>query len=280
MGVGKILCFSVLGVGAVALAPFTGGGSILGAATLGASLTGAGTIAMAVGAGMTGAVAGVTLSKKEDEEFMGGGSILGTATLRASLTGAETIAIAVGAGITRAVGMTRAPLSKKEEVINEEMAMQRIKAEKYEKALKEVISEFHGDKEYFDYIIASTAIGMSVANVDGEISEDELVEIDEFVGGIASLNYPKYVKKAISMLRDNPPTFNEAICYLEKVNSSYYDSIRDLIEIVMAVDGVIHEKEKAFLAAYNDAIKMIEYTPRTNDTNSEFLLEARERFIV
>ena len=47
---GKVLAGVAIGVGAVAAAPFTGGGSLLGAATLGASLSGAGTIAAASGA--------------------------------------------------------------------------------------------------------------------------------------------------------------------------------------------------------------------------------------
>lgn len=47
---GKVLAGVAVGVGAVAAAPFTGGGSLLGGASLIASLSGAGTIAAAVGA--------------------------------------------------------------------------------------------------------------------------------------------------------------------------------------------------------------------------------------
>lgn len=68
MGWGKMLGLAVLGVGAVAAAPFTGGGSILGAATAAASLAGAGTAAAAVGAGAAGAVAGKMLSDAEESE--------------------------------------------------------------------------------------------------------------------------------------------------------------------------------------------------------------------
>lgn len=70
MGVGKILGYAVggavLGVGAVAAAPFTGGGSILGAITLATSLTGAGAIAAGTAAVVGGAAAYV--AKKEDDE--------------------------------------------------------------------------------------------------------------------------------------------------------------------------------------------------------------------
>ncbi len=50
---GKILAGAAVGVGAVAAAPFTGGGSLLGAATLASSLAGAGTVAAAAGVGVS-----------------------------------------------------------------------------------------------------------------------------------------------------------------------------------------------------------------------------------
>ncbi len=65
MGLFKILGGVVLGVGAVAAAPFTGGGSIFGAATLIGSLTGAGAIATA--AGVAGGVAGAVISDKDED---------------------------------------------------------------------------------------------------------------------------------------------------------------------------------------------------------------------
>ncbi len=66
MGFWKILGGVAIGVGAVAAAPFTGGGSILGAATLAGSLAGAGTIAAAVGAGVVGAAVGAAMNDDDD----------------------------------------------------------------------------------------------------------------------------------------------------------------------------------------------------------------------
>lgn len=69
MGYLKIIGGAAIGVGAVAAAPFTGGGSLFGAASLAASLAGAGTIATAAGAGITGAVVGKALSKREKDKL-------------------------------------------------------------------------------------------------------------------------------------------------------------------------------------------------------------------
>ena len=69
MGYIMILSGAAIGVGAIAAAPFTGGGSILGAATLASSLAGAGTIAAASGAGVAGAVTGKYISDKEAKKI-------------------------------------------------------------------------------------------------------------------------------------------------------------------------------------------------------------------
>ena len=68
MGFWTVLGGVTLGVGAVAAAPFTGGGSILGAASLAGSLAGAGTIAAATGAGVAGAAAAAAISDSDKEE--------------------------------------------------------------------------------------------------------------------------------------------------------------------------------------------------------------------
>lgn len=67
MGLFKVLVGVGLGVGAVAAAPFTGGGSIFGAASLAGSLAGAGMAATAAGAA-GGAVGAIASAVESDEE--------------------------------------------------------------------------------------------------------------------------------------------------------------------------------------------------------------------
>jgi hypothetical protein len=67
----KVLGGAAIGVGAIAAAPFTGGGSLVGGATLLGSLAGAGTIAAAVGAGVAGAVVAANLDGDEQARKAG-----------------------------------------------------------------------------------------------------------------------------------------------------------------------------------------------------------------
>lgn len=229
MGLGKVLAYTVggavLGVGAIAAAPFTGGGSILGAATLATSLAGAG----AVAAG-TAAVAGGTgayLARKEDEE---------------------------------------------EEAKDKKIAELNQKAGKLEKALEEAIKRFKGDKEYFNYIIGATALGIAMANADGEIVAKERQGIEEFIGGIANSNYPEYIKLHIKRLYIEKPNFSTAMSYLEKINPSNYESLRDLLEVVAVADGIKHPTEEAFLRAFDSSITKVKYIPEIEDNQKQFLL--------
>jgi len=237
MAIGKILGFAAIGVGAVALAPFTGGGSVAGAISLAASLEGA--ALAAGGAAALGGAIGAASAIKEEEE--------------------------------------NAERRKFDKEKNEKLAEQAKRIEKFEKELKEILNRFQGDKEYFNYIIAMTAMGISMANADGEIRPTEIQELEEFIGGIASSNYPQHIKEEIDKLYHNPPNFSTALKYLEQVNPSNFDSIREMLELVMEADGYIHPQEKAFLEAFNREIQNIKYLPEKNDIKNSFLLEIREK---
>lgn len=68
MKIGKILLGAAVGVGAIAAAPFTGGGSILAGVSAAASLAGTGTVVAAVGAAGAGAVIGAAVSDIQDDD--------------------------------------------------------------------------------------------------------------------------------------------------------------------------------------------------------------------
>ena len=236
MGLGKILAYTVggvaLGVGAVAAAPFTGGGSLFGAATLAGSLMGAGTIATAAGTAAAVGGAGAYVARKENEE---------------------------------------------DEKLNQELAEQKLRADKLEEGIKKALSTFQGDREYFNYIIGLTAIGLAMANADGEITPEERRELEEFIGGIANSNYPPYVKQAINDLYENVPNLMTAMKYISKINPKNHETIRDLIKLVMMADNIRHEREVAFIQAFEVQILQVEYTPEVLDTENIFISEIKSK---
>jgi len=197
----KILGGAVIGVGAAAAAPFTGGGSLLGGASLIASLTGVGAVAAAVGAGAVGAGAGAYISKSEEDE-------------------------------------------KKSK--DEELATLRVKAEKFETELNNILGTFNDQQQYFNLVIAMTAIGMACANADGEIAEEERKYINEFVSGVSESGLPQETKDKINSLYINPPRLKQAFDLVLKVNAESFSVFDQIIDITIDADGHEHHKEIEF----------------------------------
>jgi Skp family chaperone for outer membrane proteins len=197
----KILGGAVIGVGAIAAAPFTGGGSLLGGATLLGSLAGGGAVAAAVGAGAVGAGAGAYMSKVEEDE------------------------------------------QKKKDDKLSKLAEE---AEKIETSLNELMSAFNNQQQYFNLIIAMTAIGMACANADGEIAEEERTHINEFISGVSAAKLPQEVKDRINALYEEPPRLKQAFDLVLAVNAKSFSVFDQIIDITIDADGHVHEKEIEF----------------------------------
>ena len=206
----KILGGAAIGVGAIAAAPFTGGGSIFGAASLAASLAGAGTIAAAAGAGALGAVGGTALSIKEE--------------------------------------------NKVQKKIYEQQAKHEFEKKKFVEKMEIVLKD---TTKFYEYIIAMHAIGMATAYADGNVSEDEAKEIDEFVTGILSASLPDYVKKQIEDLKNNPPSLSTAHAFLKEagITEKGWKDVDDLIEIVISADGNVDQQEINFKKSWDSLRK-------------------------
>lgn len=172
---GKILAGVAIGVGAVAAAPFTGGGSVLAGATALTSLAGAGTIATAVGVGLVGGITGAVIADTEEEE--------------------------------------KKAIHDKGKSEGMAIAQQRIAA--LEKKLSSALQQLKSTDELFNAIIALEAVGVACAACDDDFSDAEKEEIGEFVRGMMAQTIPERVKAKIQDIYDNPPTVQEAFTLAE-----------------------------------------------------------------
>ncbi len=191
---GKILAGVAIGVGAVAAAPFTGGGSLLGGASALASLAGAGTIAAATGAGLTGAVVGAVMADSDEKEK-------------------ENI---------------------KNEGKAEGKAESLLEVGELEEKLLEALKNLKSHDAHFKAIIALEAVGVACAACDGDFSDNEKEEIGEFVKGMLAQGIPEDVKQKIQFIYDNPPTVKEAYILAEASGVSldvYEDLIQFVMQI-------------------------------------------------
>jgi uncharacterized membrane protein YebE (DUF533 family) len=191
----KILGYSVggavVGVGAIAAAPFTGGGSVLGAVTLLSSLTGAGTVAAAVGAGAVGAAAGAALADSE-ESVRKDGYAEGQKDAKAEYS--------------KYTGELEVKLGKAFNMLKE-------------------------NEDYFNAIYAMVAVGVACASCEGKISSVERDEIEQFINGLSSTKLPDHVKEKIQSLYEKPLNIREAFEIAKNSNLewSLFDDIINLV---------------------------------------------------
>ena len=238
MGIGKILGYTILGAGvgvaAVAAAPFTGGGSLLGAATLATSLAGAGTIAAATGAAAVAGGAGAYLANKENEDDE----------------------------------------KKKKEIedLQKDNADLLVANQKLMEAYEKTLLTLKNDKVFFNFILGMVGLGIAMANADGHISDKEQQEIDDFANGMASSSYPQDIKDIINDFYHNPPSLGIIMDkYISKIDPVNYNTLRCLLEVTMHADGEIHEREKYFMEQFEKELISIRYNPESNDEDSDLL---------
>jgi len=213
MGFWKILGGVAIGVGAVAAAPFTGGGSVLGAATLLGSMAGAG--AAAAVAGTAGAVAGAVLSAQEKEERQ-------NETRRATEAG-----VAVGAKIAE---------------------------DQWKEKFITLCNKLKERENFENSLIGLMAVGLAVANADGEICDEERFELDDLISGISSSSLPSSIKETILQMRNDPPNFNQAMAIARKYGCNVED-IDVVIEVMANADDVITPEEDAFISKWKSEMR-------------------------
>lgn len=214
----KVIGCAAVGVGAVAAAPFTGGGSVLGAATLMSSLAGAGVAA--AGAGAVGAATGVALSNADEEE----------------IRSAEN----------------RGEKNAKNKAETEAQSKYKQQLDKLTVQIKKMLADT-AKREQF--LVTAFAVGFCAANADGEICDDERAELDVLVAGIGkSDKLSETTRKQVESLYDNPPTLNDVWALIKAHgfnDTEHLELFSFIIESIAEADGETCEKEKDWIAAWH-----------------------------
>ncbi|PVZ70396.1 hypothetical protein [Pelagibaculum spongiae] len=195
-----------------------------------------------------------------------GGAAAGVACIVAlPVAGPIGAVTAAGAAIAGTLGATAGGIAEAMDDSEEEAEKrgeERAAAEydkKYEKllvAFEDAKSRIKDTEGYFNLIIAMEAVGLACANCDGEISENERLEIDTFIAGSVAGNLPENIKKKIQSIADNPPNITTAFHYASKVGLNSTELFEDIIEIVMEADGYRASEEEKFKSQWNQLVEM------------------------
>lgn len=209
-----------------------------------------------------------------------GGAVAGVGAVAClPVFGAVGAVTAVGAAVGAAIGgLGGAALasSDEESVNNARDEGKREATAKYEREVNKLVEALHeaknkldGDKTYFQLVIALFAIGMATANADGDIAQEELDDLEQFVSGVSSSALPAHIEQQIQQFKENPPTLNTAIAYIQQLESPDITLFRSVIQMISESDGKVTDHERAFLAAFDQAIS-------TSTTHQETALSFHE----
>ncbi|CAE6879551.1 TerB family tellurite resistance protein [Vibrio parahaemolyticus] len=181
----------------------------------------------------------------------GGGSV-------AALIGAAGTTTAAGVAVGAAAGLAGSALTDdsedkaRAEGRNQGRAENAAKVNKLKTALEKQEKHFGAHKDYEDYLVALTTVGMACAACDGHIDPVEREDIDLFVAGIAGTKLPDSVKNRIQEVTKSTPSFNTAYEAAKPFMKTAEDkqNFIDVIESTIYADGDVHEREERFLDAW------------------------------
>ena len=106
---------------------------------------------------------------------------------------------------------------------------------------------FQEQHKYNEFTVCLIAVGAAMAAADGYIHEDEESNLREFVLGMSAHAVPPSIQNAIEQLLTQPPTFDGAMLYVEKLDRTVWSVIDSILAIVSEADRIISEGEQVFL---------------------------------
>ena len=155
-------------------------------------------------------------------------------------------ALAAAAGIAFGAVLASTAGKKELEDLKKEVATEKLRSQALATRLKECAKRA---KDPAKLLIAMTAVGVAVANADGEIAASERDEIERFVAGVLASAFPQSVKDLIESIYSSPPPFRKALSQyvVPIVYEPYFDwmLIDEVIAIVTDADGMVHASEKS-----------------------------------
>lgn len=209
MGFFKVLGYVASGIGAVALMPATGGGSLALAIGAFGTTTAAGAV---IGAGIGATLAAVDHASSANKQGYKEGHTQG-----------------------KADGMKA----------GESLAKQ-----KYEKKVHDLMERLQSYHNLNDKLVAMYAVGLAIANADGDICKEEREELDTFVAGCMAGHLPQHIKEKIASLTRQPPTLIRALAFAKEAQLAKRD-IDDIIDLIANSDGILCPMEQEFIKHWN-----------------------------
>ena len=138
------------------------------------------------------------------------------------------------------------------EAWNKQSLAQAAKIKSLQKHLEKAAKKFTEQNMINEFTICLYAVGISIAACDGNFDDDEAFMLKKHILGEASLVSSSAVNAALEQLTEHPPTFYEAMTYVEKLSSLAWPVIDDVLTLISEADGVVSEEELSYMAKWEE----------------------------
>lgn len=131
-------------------------------------------------------------------------------------------------------------------VKNKENEIEKIKEELNKLVLK-ITKHYHGQQKFEQFIICLIAVGVAMAACDGDVDENEVRDLREYVLGAMGGALPAHIENKIGELFKTPPRFEQAMLYVAKLDQEVWPMIDIILAVVSEADGEVLKSERHFL---------------------------------
>lgn len=107
--------------------------------------------------------------------------------------------------------------------------------------------------EYF--IIGAFAIGISAANADGDMSNDQRDALQLLTVGLGYNMLPSHILEKVSELFYIKPTFNDAMNIINRVDKDKWHIFDEVVQVILEIDNYTSQENLAFRAAWDEKFK-------------------------
>lgn len=184
-----------------------------------------------------------------------------TAAAAAAVAAAPTVATAAG---TATAAMKKSNDNAKEQgrkegrqeqkaedlkVINE-LKDDNIKLSQQNRQLKSKIKrleDFASYEAYDNYLIAAFAVSISMIKSNKLISKEE-EEILDLIAGVPVDKLPTIIRTKVKEMYNNPPSFNTAVKFADKVDREYLSELDNLLKEIQWIGNGLEEKQAFYVA--------------------------------
>ena len=115
------------------------------------------------------------------------------------------------------------------------------------KSKNKSLEDFASYEAYDNYLIAAFAVSISMIKSNKLISKEE-EEVLDLIAGVPVDKLPTIIRTKVKEMYNNPPSFNTAVKFVDKVDKEYLSELDNLLKEIKWIGNGLEEKQAFYVA--------------------------------